>query len=132
MIEIVIPGKPLPYAAPMVTRRGFAYDRKHKEKKRLRMEVGRQFLDKKPLEGPIRVDIIFYMAVPESTSKKMKERMISQEIRHLKKPDVDNCIKWTLDLVKGTIIKDDNQVCELRARKLYSTNPETIIDFYQL
>jgi hypothetical protein len=46
---------------------------------------------------------------------------------HVKKPDVDNLIKYYLDCMNGICYLDDSQVSIAHAIKLYSPTPRTEI-----
>ncbi|ABD48938.1 putative RusA holliday junction resolvase [Streptococcus phage M102AD] len=77
------------------------------------------------MEGPLKIDVTFYILPPKyiSSKKKLKEKLEAEEIFCDKKPDVDNYLKALLDSMTGVIFKDDGQVVECRARKLYSLKP---------
>ena len=85
------------------------------------------------------------MKSPQSVSKKPSERAkgkakqlylkyISERLWHIKKADLDNLIKSLFDSIsKAEIVwSDDNIVCDLRARKLYSPNPRIEIEIEEL
>ena len=61
-------------------------------------------------------EILFYIAMPESWSKKKKERMFMQP--HNQKPDIDNLIKSVMDALK----KDDKKVWKIKALKSWHTD----------
>ena len=56
--------------------------------------------------------------------KKLRERLEAEEIYCSKKPDIDNYLKALLDSMTGIVFKDDGQVVECKARKLYSLKPK--------
>lgn len=85
------------------------------------------------------------MKAPQSVSKKPSERAknkakqlyskyISERLWHVKKPDLDNLIKSLFDSIsKSEIVwSDDNIVCDLRAKKLYSPNPRIEIEIEEI
>ena len=101
--------------------------------------------DGRYFDGAIRVEVTFYMKAPQSVSKKPSERAkdkakqlyskyISERLWHVKKADVDNLIKSLFDSIsKSEIVwSDDNIVCDLRARKLYSPNPRIEIEIEEI
>lgn len=61
--------------------------------------------------------ISFYLPMPESWSKKKKERMENQP--HRVRPDIDNLIKSLLD----ALLKDDKHIWNVRAWKWWSYLP---------
>lgn len=101
--------------------------------------------DGRYFDDAIRVDVVFYMKAPQNMSKKPSERAkdkakqlyskyISGRLEHVKKPDLDNLIKSLFDSIsKSEIVwSDDNIVCDLRARKLYSPNPRIEIEIEEI
>ena len=75
----------------------------------------------------VKIEIIAYLKIPKSTSKKMAEKMLDDEISPLKKPDIDNIAKVVLDAINNYVIKDDIQVSKMRVEKKYSENEKLII-----
>lgn len=127
MIELILPGKPVPYSAPRVMR-SFrkTYNPREKEKTDARLQLKQQYTGPK-LDGPIILSIEFRFPIPDSFSKSARKRIQENDYRHTKKPDIDNCIKFALDALKGIVLVDDNQVDVLWVRKIYSENPSTVI-----
>lgn len=96
-------------------------------------------------DGAVRVEVTFYMKAPQNVSKTPSERAkdkakqlyskyISERLWHVKKADVDNLVKSLFDSIsKSEIVwSDDNIVCDLRARKLYSPNPRIEIEIEEI
>ena len=109
-------------------RRGVvAYEKK--EMKTWRTEcsklISEVFETEKLIEGPLKIDVTFYIQPPKYIhfKKKLKEKLEAEEIFCGKKPDIDNYLKSLLDSMTGVVFKDDGQVVECRARKLYSLKP---------
>ena len=101
--------------------------------------------DGRYFDGAVRVEVTFYMKAPQNVSKRPSERAkykakqlyskyISRLLWHVKKPDLDNLIKSLFDSIsKSEIVwSDDNIVCDLRAKKLYSPNPRIEIEIEEL
>lgn len=76
---------------------------------------------------PISVDITAYMPIPKSASKAKRAEMQSGQIKPIGKPDIDNICKAVLDALNGVAYADDTQVVKIRAEKLYSTEPCTLV-----
>ena len=76
-----------------------------------------------PPEAPLSMDLICYMPIPKSVSKRRRELMGSEHVYHTKKPDASNILKSVEDAVIGIAYKDDSQLAWVRARKVYSENP---------
>jgi len=111
---------PVPASRPRFSRFGTHYGKKHtafqKEVKPLVVA-----LDMSPLEGAIKLDVIFYMKIPTSLSKRRREVLDGQW--HISRPDTDNYLKLLLDSIQGYAFNDDSQVCHIDAKKIYSTRP---------
>jgi len=77
------------------------------------------------IEGPVELNIKFFMQIPQSYSKKKRESLINTY--HFKKPDIDNLEKMLLDCIvrSDSIIKDDSQVSKMTSLKVYSDQPRT-------
>jgi Holliday junction resolvase RusA-like endonuclease len=130
-IEMVLEGPPRTWQAPRVTRKG-AFSLNYQQKQADRWHIATQakeyiFL---PLKEAVMIMLLFEMPLPGSTSKKMRQKMLNGEVQHVKKFDLDNMCKYTIDLLKKIVIADDNQVFDLKASKVYSENPKTIIRLY--
>ena len=67
-------------------------------------------------------------------AKQLYSKYISERLWHIKKADVDNLVKSLFDSIsKSEIVwSDDNIVCDLRAKKLYSPNPRIEIEIEEL
>jgi Holliday junction resolvase RusA-like endonuclease len=125
----IIPGKPIPLARPRHSKHS-VYD----PQKDIKEEVAWQLLRqrKKPfsLVGPLELNATFYMPIPKSTSKKNRAALANQP--HPIKPDLDNLIKFILDVASGLLYKDDKSIAAITARKLYSEEPRTLFTLRKL
>lgn len=63
-------------------------------------------------EGPVLVSMEFHLPRPKSLPKRVT--------LHTKKPDVDKLARGTVDALNGVLFRDDSQVVEVRARKVYA------------
>ncbi len=129
MISIDLFGEPVPQKRPRIFRNGnktIAYDPDAKLKEGFKWQIKSQYREE-PLSCPVSLDVIFYMPIPASTSGVKKKQMANGIIHHMKRPDVDNCLKFLFDTMNGLIFADDSQIVEIRAKKLYSNNPGTNI-----
>ncbi len=126
MITIQLEGIPQAWSAPKVTRNGHTFSPKYQQKLDHQCLVRKQYTSD-PVRWAVCVEIYFYMPIPKSASKKTKEFIAAGIEHHTKKPDIDNLCKYAIDVIKEIVLLDDNQVCELRARKIYSDEPRTMI-----
>jgi len=70
--------------------------------------------------------------MPKGTSKARRQQMLNGLLHHIKRPDCSNFIKFTEDCLKGIVIEDDSQVCEIIAKKIYGEIAKTIIQVEEL
>ena len=125
---LVLHGTPRPMKTHRDGRGGRKYDPLSSYKKLALAQLQQQCATiGKVFDCPIRLDVIFEFAPPRSTTKKKSDKMISGEIKHSVRPDIDNTIKVLLDILKKCIIKDDALVYSLQVKKRYSYDPKTII-----
>lgn len=129
MISIELYGDPVPQMRPRFVKRGnfsSVYDPQAKLKEGHRWQIRSLYRDP-PLNTPLAIDLVFFMPIPKSTSGIKKRQMANGIIAHTKKPDLDNCIKFILDCLNKLAFNDDSQICEIRAKKIYSSKPGTLI-----
>jgi Holliday junction resolvase RusA-like endonuclease len=125
MIELEIKGKPQPWAAHQGYGRR-SYDPRAAYKKTSRMQIRAQY--KGPIiEEAVYLAFFFYLPIPKSTSEKKAQKILKDRLCHITKPDTSNLTKCHEDILKGIVLKDDNQVTMLKASKEYSLNPRTVI-----
>jgi Holliday junction resolvase RusA-like endonuclease len=124
MIEIVLAGPPMGKERVRLTRVGHAYtpERTVNYESRLALAAQQAMAERAPLDGPLDVEIVAFMAIPESKPKKWKAAALAGEIRPTKKPDYDNFAK-ICDALNLIVWIDDAQVVDGRIRKFYSDRP---------
>ena len=125
---IIIPGKPIAKARPKFARRGkfvTTYNpQESAEGKWIALAIGQI---ERPLDGPIVLECQFVMPIPKSATKKQRSAMQAGDIKHTKKPDLDNCCKFVKDCLNDLAWRDDSQVVQLVAVKQYGAEPCTWI-----
>ena len=102
--------------------RGFVYDPSSKDKKIAILQIKEQF-DCKPFTSALRIKFRFYIKRPKAhfrTGKYANELKKTAPVYHIKRPDVDNYVKFYMDCMNKLVYLDDSQVIELRATKEYS------------
>ena len=127
--HLTIPGKPIAKKRPRFARRGkfvTTYNDQETEEGRVLWEIKQQW-QRTILIGHVSVTFLFGLPIPASASKKATEAMLSGTNKHLKKPDVDNYIKFYLDVMNGMVFKDDSQVWRIKASKVFAKEPCTEI-----
>ena len=116
----IVEGKPKPQIRHKHSFRG-TYDPSKKDKKKFLQKVI-ELAPKPPITAPIRVILIFYMPRPKYMFRTGKFKGMlkpNQPIQHSKTPDIDNLCKYVLDALNGVFYKDDSQISQLKAEKLY-------------
>ena len=129
MLSFDLYGDPIAQTRARFFRKGDhvgTYNPQVKIKEGCKWQLKSQYRDE-PLGMPLYLDLTFFMPIPKSTSKPKRREMLTGRISHMKKPDIDNLQKFVLDCLNEIVIRDDSQVVEIRARKVYSMKPGTLI-----
>jgi len=129
MITLEVKGIPIAKKRPRFARIGKfvrTYDPQETEESRFLFEIQKQW-NKPPISTPIKVRCSFEMPIPKSTSSKKTLLMLKEEIKHTKKPDISNLIKFVEDCLNKVVWNDDSQIVYLAGGKFYSDEPKTII-----
>jgi Holliday junction resolvase RusA-like endonuclease len=103
----------------------------YKEREYMQYELRKQYSGDL-LKCPLSISYEFYFQPPISISKKTREAMIRGEIKHTKKVDVTNCLKFTEDCLKGIVIEDDCYVVHESGTKHYGEKCSIIIKIKSL
>ncbi len=120
-----ISGRPTALQRPRITRYG-AYDPQQAKKEEAALELRHQRKDeglRLPLEGPLKLVLTFYMPL-SSVAKRLGFRQLDP---HFKRPDIDNLIKYVLDVGNKVLWKDDATIVSVEASKIYFETPFTLI-----
>nr|CAB4126378.1 Rus Holliday junction resolvase [uncultured Caudovirales phage] len=131
MIQLDIAGIPIPLNRPRCTKRGFVYDDQKSSKEQYRWQIRAQYRNQLLL-GPIALDLTFFMPIPKSTSGIRRREMLNGVFYHIKKPDLDNLIKFVGDCLNGIVFEDDAQIAEIKSKKVYADRPGTLIRVHSL
>ena len=118
----IIAGDPTPLARPRLGKRK-VYDPQKNLKTVASIHVANQHDGRPFLEGPLHLDVTFFMKAPESISLKRREALYGCE--HIFKPDTDNLVKFISDICIGIIFYDDCSISRITARKVYDSVPRT-------
>ncbi len=142
VLDVFVPGRPKGEPRPRAfAKDGKVWAYKHGTAESWKTDIAAAVQDRRleaPAEGPIRVDLTFYMPRPKShyrTGKYAGELKPSAPAFHTGKPDRDNLDKAVLDAL--TILRfwqDDSQVCSGRIVKRYEADqgPGCLIKITQL
>jgi Holliday junction resolvase RusA-like endonuclease len=121
---IIIPLIPMAAPRPRFSKFGTYNDKKYTTYKQALL-VSARSQDKSYFNGATKLEVTFYMPIPASLSK-VKQKALNGEF-HIKRPDTDNLLKSVKDSLNGIFYKDDSQICDVVAKKIYSTYPRTEI-----
>lgn len=120
VINITVPGPPRVWMrAGRYGKRSYTPAGAKKYKKRVQQYAALAMRGLKPLEGPVRMDVVVAIQKPKDPTHKMP---IGKN-----NGDIDNHAKAASDALNGIVYVDDAQVCLLVAKKVYAPEPSTII-----
>ena len=132
----IVEGRPKPQIRHKFSY-GRTYDPSCKDKEEFLQKVI-ELAPKPPIAAPIRVILIFYMPRPKYMFRTGKFKGMlkpNQPIQHSKTPDIDNLVKMVCDALNGVFYKDDSQISQLKAEKLYcdvDEKPRTEVHIEQI
>ena len=130
MIELEIPGIPVPWSAPSIKRRAKWYS-KHSNHKIFTQWQIKSLYRGKPLTGFVVVEYTFIEPPPASASKKTKQLMLDGTVPPAR-CDVTNLIKFMEDCLKNIVFLDDRYVAKNIGEKLYGTKGKILIKIWTL
>lgn len=94
-----------------------------------RVELSRQHRDLPFFQGPLQLDIFFYMPVAPS---RMKQLSKLKDTYHTSTPDLSNLLKFIEDTADSILFQNDCNIAKLSCMKLYSDQPKTIFTITEL
>lgn len=127
-IEFSVPGAPVGKGRPRIGRRGpharmFTPEKTVAYESTVALFASQAMAGQALFDGPVRVVLHLVCAIPASWSTKKRQSAIGHQIRPTTKPDIDNTAKALFDAMNGVVWRDDVQVVELTARKMYGEAP---------
>ena len=130
MIHIVVSGAPMGKERVRFQRAtGRAYTPERTLNYEARMAAaGQAVMAGRPLlDGPVRLDVMAFVSIPQSKPKRWKAAALRGDIRPTSKPDGDNMLKAISDGLNLVVWTDDSQIVDARVRKFYSDQPRVEI-----
>jgi len=125
MIEFQVPGVPQQQGSK--TRWGTEENENVRSWRESVAHTGTAVMRGAPLyDGPIRLSITFIFPRPKShyrTGKYKGELRQSAPIHHTGPPDLDKLMRAIGDALTGVVIRDDRQIAQWHARKIYGAHP---------
>ena len=135
IFEFEIPGKPCGKGRPRFTRNGhtFTPEQTVNYENLVKLTFRGAYPEAEPIAAntPIRAELRLYFPIPQSISKKKREFMSKRQAWYTKKCDIDNATKIIFDALNLLAYRDDAQICELYAVKLYSDTPRVEVKFWE-
>lgn len=121
-LSYVLDGKPIPL---LRTRYGKnkVWDSQKEIKLLQGITLSKQHGNNPPFSGTLSLNITFFFQTPQSLSQKKKNILLGKF--HTSKPDIDNLVKFILDIGNSILYKDDSSFAEIYAKKVYDTNSRT-------
>jgi Holliday junction resolvase RusA-like endonuclease len=117
----ILSGDPTPLARVRFGQHGRVYDQQKQVKLIMGITIAQQHNDRPFLRGPLSLEITFFMPMP--VDKKLRRQRVNKP--HIIKPDLDNMIKFVIDVCNTITYKDDCIISHINARKIWSENPRT-------
>lgn len=125
-IQFTVMGDPVAQGRPRFARRGkfvSTYDppKSKSFKETVKWQAIECGANKKLLEGPLKLTLVFRFQRPKGHSGKKGLRP-SAPAYHITKPDLNNLTKGVEDALEGICYARDQQICESYQRKEYADN----------
>ena len=125
-LYFVVKGKPIAKKRPRFVRRGKfvgTYNPQETEEGRFLWDVKAQIGNRKPIEGPIIIQMTFYMPRPKNHFGSGKNEGVLKKTAprfHTSTPDLDNLEKFVFDCLNGVVWIDDALVVKATSIKAYA------------
>lgn len=126
-MTLLFPIHPMPAPRPRVTKWGTYNPPKYTAyKKAISLLASKEV--KERLRGAVKMEIVFQFKKPKSWTKKKK----AAAYWHTQKPDNDNLLKGIKDALNGIAYKDDAQVCDVTALKIWGERDMIMIEICEV
>jgi len=128
MLTFSMPGDPKTKLRPRFSRfkgKVKTYDPQNEDKNTARWQIKSRMVGREPFKGPLSLSMVCVFNRPKSRENK-------KEIYHTVKPDLDNVVKWLMDVGNGILWYDDKQIVRIDAVKIYGEKPRTIISISEI
>lgn len=128
-VTIWIPGEAQGKGRPRVGRQGRVYTppKTRAAETEIKRIASMEMAGRDPFDGPVALTMRTIVEPTKSWSKKHQAAALTGMIRPTKKPDLDNMIKLVKDALNGVVYRDDAQVVELIASKVYGPQALTVV-----
>lgn len=113
----VLPFPPIALQRPRFSKSGHVYDPQQSDKEAIQLYLLTHY-KKTIYDCPLFLFVTFYVKIPQKLKQVNQKPAISR-------PDLDNYIKFLMDVLNEIFYMDDAIVTEIHAKKIYDTNPRT-------
>jgi Holliday junction resolvase RusA-like endonuclease len=124
VIEYVLLGEPTALARPRFTKAGNVFDSQKPEKLRDYLSLKYQHAKQPLFMDPISIEVTFFFAPPKTFGKPRCESLYGKP--YDRRIDLDNLIKYLLDVGHSIFYNDDKIVCNVVADKVYGPISKTV------
>ncbi len=133
IFNCTIYGDAIPQQRPRFSKKGHVYNPQRNEKQEIQYGIKQQCINKrilKPVTGILMCKMTFYIKIPRYANTDALKTEIGDYC--IKRPDLDNYIKFYLDCMNEIVYEDDAQIAHLLCKKVYSDKPRVNIKIYSL
>ena len=128
-MEITLNFKPVPLQRPRYSQ-GRVYDSQKDTKLIQWLEVKKQYGNQQLHTDALHLDIVYVFPLAKSHAKAKYQALIGKP--HTAKGDIDNYLKFTMDLVHGIVYNDDAVVASINAKKIWGVEGKTVFSFKKI
>lgn len=121
-MKYILHGAPTALARARFSR-GCVFDSQSQEKKVDALHIKKQHGSKPLYRGPLSVELIFYMPMAAKLPEKTRDRLRGSY--HTYRKDLDNLVKYILDVCNDILYKDDSSIAKICAKKIWSDAGKT-------
>lgn len=124
LVDFTVHGEPIPQGSKTRTRWGVREDNPRTKPWRATVasEAAIAMHGRQLLTGPLRLEVLFVFPRPKAhtgTGRNAGTLKASAPTLHSTKPDLDKLLRAIGDSLSGIVCRDDSQITEITARKIY-------------
>lgn len=136
-ISFEIPGLPVGKGRPRFARRGnfvstYTDSKTASYENLVKIKAQEVMAGRVAIAGPVQVSVGIWVTPPASWSQKKQRMALDNKILPTSKPDIDNVIKGIFDAMNDIVWRDDKQVVNVSAYKLYSCIAQTTVSVKEI
>jgi len=135
-LKIYLSHPPIPLKRPRFKKlldKTITYDPQKQQKVETLIEIAAEnphIRDLKPLQGDIYCSATFGIGLPISWPQKRKKQQLHKWCS--KRPDIDNYLKFYLDVLNQVVYDDDSQIVWVEMKKFYVLEPFVELKFEEV